>query len=160
MAQEEDLNKYIDAKSAECLNANPAHPVQSVFQDEDGAFLESDCDEQLLFSIPFQQPVKIQSFLIKAPTGCGPKSIKIFINRRNLDFSEAESLPSVQSFDLKTSDFDRKIPLQFVKFQNVFSLTIFVKSNLGPADTTRIDFLSFFGSAIHETNMKNLCKTG
>jgi len=111
---------------------------------DDQSFLESDSDEQLLLTIPFMQHVKIHSLLIRAPADKGPKSIKIFLNKPNLDFSDAESLAATQSFELKESDFNKKLPLVYAKFQNVFSLTIFVKNNLSNSDVTTVEYLAFF----------------
>lgn len=46
----------------------PARPAT------EGLFCESDADEQLLFNIPFNQKVKLQSITIKGPAdGTGPK---------------------------------------------------------------------------------------
>ncbi len=52
----------------ECLNQNDSRTVQNVFKNGDG-YLESDCDEQLIINIPFNQAVKLHSLTIKAPAG-------------------------------------------------------------------------------------------
>ena len=51
-------------KQVECLNESDDHPVAGAFAKETDAFLESDCDEQLIITIPFTQPVKIHSIRI------------------------------------------------------------------------------------------------
>lgn len=64
---QEDLKDFIQNNQVECLNESAAHTKAALFTD-DGSYLESDCDEQLLITIPFNQNVKIHSVRIKAPS--------------------------------------------------------------------------------------------
>lgn len=64
---QEDLKDFIQNNQVECLNESTAHTKAALFTD-DGSYLESDCDEQLLITIPFNQNVKIHSVRIKAPS--------------------------------------------------------------------------------------------
>lgn len=59
----------ISAKESECLNNSDDHPLSHAFSgDPDGKqYLESDCDEQLIISVAFSQPVKLHSLQITAP---------------------------------------------------------------------------------------------
>lgn len=41
------------------------------YRDDDGLVLESDADEQILLTIPFQQVVKLHSLGLKAPSDSG-----------------------------------------------------------------------------------------
>lgn len=43
--------------------------------------------------------------------------------------------------------------LQYVKFQNVGNLQLFIKDNQCGTETTRIEFLSVIGSPVSTTNM-------
>jgi len=55
----------------------------------------------------------------------------------------------------------KRIPLRFVRFQSVNSLHIFVKSNQGSKDETRIDALDVFGLPVQVTkNLSELRKAG
>jgi hypothetical protein len=64
-----------------------------------------------------------------------------------MDFGDAESNTPAQELDLKTDDIKGgKIDLRFVRFQNVRSLHILVKSNQEDEETTRIDSIDIFGS--------------
>ena len=66
-------------------------------QDGVGGYLESDCDEQLILSLAFNQAVKVHSLKIKAPSDKGPKNIRIFMNQPNtLDFDSADSMIATQ----------------------------------------------------------------
>jgi len=44
----------------DCSNQQENHEVRNIFDDDD-TYLESDVDEQLLISVPFNQVVKIHS---------------------------------------------------------------------------------------------------
>lgn len=60
------LSHLIELHQVACLNQSKNHTARNIFEDSD-QFLESDCDEQLLIYIPFQQPVKLQSLTISSP---------------------------------------------------------------------------------------------
>lgn len=56
----------------------------------------------------------------------GPKTIKLYANRQNMDFDDAESVQETQTLEVKDSDLDGNsiINLRFVKFQNVSSVVV------------------------------------
>mmetsp|Transcript_41999 Transcript_41999/g.50913 ORF Transcript_41999/g.50913 Transcript_41999/m.50913 type:complete len:187 (-) Transcript_41999:568-1128(-) len=162
-----DLLTHIDFSHAQCLNEQPSHAhnnsVHQGLREDDGLFLESDADEQLLLTLPFQQVVKVFSMKIKATDADkAPKTVKLFVNRESLGFDEASSETAAQTIELSPEDLAKgnSINLKFVKFQNVRSLTIFVESNHGDEDTTIINHLSFTGCPVDTTNMNDLKKTG
>lgn len=141
----------------EALNEADDHPLPNCLQD-DGKFLESDCDNQLIIPITFSQAVKIHSLRLKGPESSGPKNIKIFINQPSiLDFDKASQNVPAQSLEIASTDLTAGNPvnLQFVKFQNVQNMQIFVENNHDGSDTTRIDYLQLFGSPIQTTNMSD-----
>lgn len=91
-----EINTFISKQECECLNEADDHPMTHCLV-SDGGFLQSDCDEQLILSITFNQLVKIHSLKFKAPAQLGPKEIKLLINQpRTIDFDQAESMTSVQ----------------------------------------------------------------
>ena len=58
----------MDYLGSECLNYVDNHPLHhAVYATTTKKFLESYCDEQLIISIAFKQPVKIYSLQIVAP---------------------------------------------------------------------------------------------
>ncbi|GAB6019171.1 hypothetical protein CHUAL_000790 [Chamberlinius hualienensis] len=149
-----DLISFVNKSGCECLNESDEHPLPNCLQDVDG-YLESDCDEQLIISLAFTQPVKLHSLKIKAPADQGPKTLKLFINQPNtLDFDQADSMEPIQVVNLEPKDLAGELAcLRYVKFQNVQNLQIFVKSNQTNAETTIIEQLTIIGSPLNATNM-------
>lgn len=91
-----ELNTFISKQECECLNEADDHNLKHALASA-GGYLQSDCDEQLILSITFNQAVKIHSLKFKAPSHLGPKDVKLFINQpRTIDFDMAESMNSVQ----------------------------------------------------------------
>lgn len=90
-----DLTTFISKADSECLNESDDHPFGHALTS--GGYLQSDCDEQLILAITFNQVVKLHSIKFKAPGSIGPKNVRLFINQpRTLDFDQAESMQSVQ----------------------------------------------------------------
>ena len=165
----ENLQSHIEMGSVELFNANPAFPVSyALVQKNDEAFyiLSEEGDPQLLLNIPFRQPVKLHHLSFRANldgnsySDSAPLTVKIFVNRPNMSFSEAESAVPAQILTLRDQDFSSGVTLlKFVKFQNVSRITVFIEDNRG-GDCTRLNGLEFFGSAIQDTNMSNLQSSG
>uniref|UniRef100_L7M652 Putative thioredoxin-like protein n=1 Tax=Rhipicephalus pulchellus TaxID=72859 RepID=L7M652_RHIPC len=150
-----DMSTFFDRSAQECLNESDDHPLSGCLSSGDG-YLESDCDEQLIISLGFTQPVKLHSMKFQAPSAQGPKTVKLFINQpRTLGFDEAIGMEPVQTLVLNAKEVEEGAvtPLRFVKFQNVQNLQIFVKDNQTGTETTRINHLVIFGSPINATNM-------
>ncbi|XP_045456173.1 thioredoxin-like protein 1 [Melitaea cinxia] len=149
-----DLGTFIVKNECECLNEADDHPLAHCLT-SGGGYLESDCDEQLIINISFNQVVKLHSLKIKAPSDKGPKFVKVFINQpRTLDFDQASANASIQDLELSPSDLEgNPIPLKFVKFQSVQNIQLFIKDNQSGGEVTQIDHLAFYGSPISTTNM-------
>jgi len=151
------LNSEINHASSECLNESDEHPLAHCLT-EKGGYLSSDCDEQLIMSLSFNQAVKVHSLIFKGPEDKGPKTIKVFINQpSSLDFDKAEGYEATQQLDLTPEDLveGNVQNLRFVKFQNVQSLTLFVKNNQSDDDVTQLDYLGIIGSPVQVTNMQD-----
>lgn len=152
-----DLSTFIQKAECECLNESDEHPLAHALTTK-GGFLESDCDEQLILNIGFNQAVKIHSMRFEAPEDKGPKTVKLFINQpTTLDFDKADSMAPVQQLDLTPEDFKEGavVQLKFVKFQNVQNITVFIKDNQGTTETTQINYIGFLGSPVSITNMSD-----
>jgi len=142
-----NLRDAIDLPRVGCLNQHSQHVVANAFatQKLDGkkckaeSFLQSDSDEQLLIFVPFLRPAALSSLALSCPVSkSSPKTIKLYVNRQNMDFDDCSGTipPSAvlnfteQSWGLSSqSNFESKeykeitCPLQVSKFQNVSLLT-------------------------------------
>jgi hypothetical protein len=138
-------------------------------------WIESDVDNQLMLYVPFMANLKIHTIHItscvsgdsdddEAPVR--PKTVHIWTNRQhNLGFEEAEDIPATQVIELKESDWDTetataKLELRFVKFQNVYSIVLFVADGDGDSERTRIDRIRFIGETGEKREMGKLEKIG
>jgi len=151
------LNGEVNSAASECLNENDEHPLAHCLTQQ-GGYLASDCDEQLIISLSFNQAVKVHSLLFKGPEDKAPKTVKVFINQPStLDFDKAEGYEPTQKIDLSKEDITEgnAVNLRFVKFQNVQNLTLFVSDNQGGDDVTQLDFLGIIGSPVQTTNMQD-----
>lgn len=159
-----ELTTFINKSGCECLNESDDHPLAHCLDASKQTYLESDCDEQLIITLAFSQPIKLHSIKISAPDEYGPKTMKLFLNQpSSLDFDKAESSEPVQLIELKSEDLldDAKpVQLKYVKFQNVNSLTMFIKDNQTGKDTTRITKFLLIGSPVAATNMNEFKRLG
>lgn len=151
-----DITSFLDKSKSECLNESDDHPYAHCLT-SGGGYLESDCDEQLILALTFNQAMKVHSLRIKAPADKGPKNVRIFQNQPNtLDFDKADSMVSVQDLELTPEQLEGSIiTLKFVKFQNVQNLQFFFKDNQAGEDVTQIDHFSVIGTPITTTNMND-----
>lgn len=159
-----DLVDFIDWTGVECLNQDSSHSIvnalKQIFRDDEGLHLASDSDEQLLIYIPFMQVVKLHSALFKGPEEEGPKTVKLFSNKEHMGFSNVSDYPPSDTLELSPNHLveNKPVPLKYVKFQNVRSLTIFIEGNQSESDVTKIHKIALYGTTVDTTNMKDLKK--
>jgi len=155
------LHEFIDKKQMECLNQKDSNPVQNLFTP--GARLESDCDQQLIISVTFNQPVKVHSLAFgamnddeSATLENGPRVVKLYTNHATTpDFSDVEDMAPIQELELAEASLkDTPVELRYVKFQNVTNLVIFVETNQDDnEDLTVINSLRIIGQPKEASNM-------
>jgi len=158
----EELTEHITANQLDALNQKGGHDVKNILS-KDASYLESDVDEQLIISVPFNQTVKLHSLkLVAESKDHAPKTIRLYVNRSTLGFDEADSVEPTQVLELTVEDYadDKLIPLRFVKWQSVSSVVIFIESNIGEKDTTQLKQLIFVGQTVETTKMDELKKIG
>mmetsp|Transcript_29275 Transcript_29275/g.50083 ORF Transcript_29275/g.50083 Transcript_29275/m.50083 type:complete len:172 (-) Transcript_29275:259-774(-) len=158
-----DLGDTIDATRSAVLNAANPDALSLVLQGaaEGANVLRSDCDEQLLFTVAFKQPIRLHSVAIMGPAASAPKSVKLFANKPDFGFDDVEDAPATQEFTLGAAEAaGRAVLPHFVKFQSVTSLTLFVLDNQSDGDVSCVSRLSFVGQAVPKTNMDDFKRGG
>ncbi|KAJ7081531.1 PITH domain-containing protein [Mycena crocata] len=155
------LLELLDLSQLNCLNESSEHPFSAIVSakavNSSTNYLLSDADEQLLLNIPFNQSVRVRSIVIRSSAGeQAPKRVKLLVNRPNIGFEDVEDAeePEVaQILDISEEDVKqgKPIALRFVRFQAVTSLHIFVVSNQGGTEETRIDAVDVLGVTVETT---------
>ncbi|KAK9440475.1 hypothetical protein VB005_05106 [Metarhizium brunneum] len=110
--------------------------------------LASDADEQLLMTVPFAAQVKLHSILIRtSPSLSAPKTLHLYVNHDNLDFSTAEDMDPVQKIELSQTSDVQEIPVKRALFGRVQRLVLFFVDNFGDGDedVSRISYVGFKG---------------
>ncbi|OLL26175.1 Thioredoxin-like protein 1 [Neolecta irregularis DAH-3] len=154
-----NINENIENKQVECLNLQSDLDPRDIFATK--GYIESDVDEQLMIYIPFNQAAKVHSLVFKSEIESkAPRTFKIFTNRTNCPaFEDVESfMPSQEFEEITYENGVATVALRFVKFQSVTSLVIFVESNIGDEETTRIDKLNIIGEVLGTTKVENIKK--
>jgi hypothetical protein len=150
--EESSLFQQIDFAGVRCFNTT-ATDVTKIFRPWDQRFetensIESDADEQLILFVPFTSMIKLKSIGILGPNDdTAPASVKVFINRDDIDFDSVDSITPIQEFDLVRecpSDFLPEYQTKLTKFQNVRNVTLYFDENFG-ADTTILNYVGFKG---------------
>jgi len=156
------LLSYLDNSQINCLNEAAEHNLKSILQSKalnsSPAHVLSDVDEQLLLSVHFNQSVRVRSMVIKTSSASqAPRDITIFVNRPSIGFEDVDSdgadRNAAQILSLSEAQVTQgqRVPLRYVRFQSVNSIHIFVGSNHGGEEQTRIDGIDFFGTPVETT---------
>ncbi|VDP39871.1 unnamed protein product [Schistosoma margrebowiei] len=126
-----DMDILLSKSQCECLNEDDTHSLAQLLNSSENnnskAYLLSDTDEQLIIYITFSQFVRIQSVQINGPKENAPKTVKLFVNQTSTpDFDSCEIGEAVQTLELTEEDIKHGgiTQLNFVKFQNVSTLTV------------------------------------
>ncbi|KAL2755160.1 hypothetical protein ACRALDRAFT_1071714 [Sodiomyces alcalophilus JCM 7366] len=110
--------------------------------------LESDADEQILMNVPFTAQVKLHAILLRTSASpSAPKTLRLFQNRDDIDFSTAEDAEPAQTFELSQTSDLQEIPVRRALFAKVRRLSLFFPDNFsdGDEDVTRIAYVGFKG---------------
>ena len=76
-----------------------------------------------------------------------PKTLKVFINRDDLDFATASDLKATQKIDLAQTSDVQEHSVKRALFNTTRSLSLFFEDNFGDGeeDVTRISYIAFKG---------------
>lgn len=147
-----DLSSFIDKTKTECLNEQKGHAFVHAMAGMDTMSLRSDCDEQLLINIYFTTPVKLHHVSITPSPNLehNPSEIAFFPNKAPLDFEECEEVEEpVDSFTLDEPG--EEMPLEYVKYQSVKSLVVFISQNFDEEEQTEMGKLNLYGLPVSGT---------
>lgn len=148
--QRYDMHQHIDMDKAAVLNECIDGSGKLVFKPMDRRldrtdFVESDCDEELLFNIPFTGQVRISGLsVIGDEDESHPARIRLFKDRPVMSFDDC-SIEADQEIDLKQDPCGVvDYPLKAAKFGTLSHLSIHVQRNFG-AEQTRINYIGLRG---------------
>lgn len=89
-----------------------------------------------------------------------PLNMKLFINKAPMSFDDVDSFIATEEIEIQEGELEGDIILNYVKYQNVSNLSIFIQDNRGGEDVTEMAKLEIHGAPLLETNMKDLKKVG
>eukprot|EP00466_Bigelowiella_natans_P016148 jgi/Bigna1/135870/aug1.31_g10578 len=126
------LYPQIDTDKVKGLNEKKEGSAKNVIKpwddrEDDSKVVQSAEDGELIIHIPFTVQVKLKSFtVIGGNERITPRHVKLWKNRDDIDFDNAEDVSCDQEFDLS---YDKDGSVQYLvknsKFQNTSSLTMF-----------------------------------
>jgi len=157
-----DLTQKIEKSHCYAMNEDSRFPMTNLFIGDTRLGCKSDADEQLIIHIAFQESVKVRSIKFDEFNGgadpeLNPTTVSIFVNRNNLGFEDIEDVDPTQELEVSAADLGENadpIPLKFLKFQRVQSLTLFIKDNSG-GDVSALGGLKIMGNLVSATNMND-----
>lgn len=156
------LRPQMDLPNVECLNEevqNSGRAILKLHEERltaEPSLCSPEDDPELLLKIPFTESVTIQSISVRSSGAASeerapPKTIKLFVNRDNLDFDTARELEPQATLELLPAhhfvEGSIDYPLRPAgRFQSVSSLSIYFEDNYGGDDcATEITFVGLKG---------------
>lgn len=96
----------------------------------------------------FTAQIRLHSILFRtSTTSNAPMTVKVFLNRDDLDFATASSLQPTQSLELSQTNDVQEVPVKRALFNAVQSLDLYFEDNWsqGEEDVTRLSYMGFKG---------------
>merc|ERR1711971_614341 len=160
--------------SSKCLNvADPNSLPKVIRPNPEDSYLTSDpdVDGQIMIKLQFRDPVSLTGIIFRATKGpsneelkqifdedddeenvdadhepSGPRLIKLFSNKPQIDFTDAEDMKSAQQIVLKPKQLKGdKIQLKALKFQRCSSSQIFIVDNQKETEFTFVNRIGLIG---------------
>ncbi|KAJ8121919.1 hypothetical protein ONZ43_g1754 [Nemania bipapillata] len=113
--------------------------------------LVSSVDEQLLMNVPFTGQVQLHSILLRTSLSpSAPRTLRVFINRDDLDFNNIDDRAPSQEFELSQTSEVQEIPVKRAIFGKAQRLTLYFVDNFSTlgdeeAEASRIGYIAFKG---------------
>merc|ERR550532_1680534 len=140
----------IDTEKVVCLNETDEGSGKTVFKPWDKRldrekFVESDCDEELLFNIPFTGQVKLKGIIVVGgEDDMHPSEMKLYKNRPNMTFDDAGAEPE-QTFEMHPDPNGvMEYATKIAKFNSVEHLSLYFPKNFGN-DVTKVYYIGLRG---------------
>ncbi|CAG9798770.1 unnamed protein product [Chironomus riparius] len=142
------LYEKIDFNNLEVLNSDdPGRNVFKPFEQrlDFDKYVQSDADQEILFSIPFTGNIKLKALRIIGPDDFShPKKVKLFKNRPKMTFDDV-NIKADEEFALERDltgsiEYSTKV----VTFNSVHHLTLYFPENFGE-EQTRIYYIGLRG---------------
>ena len=121
-------------------------------------------DVELLLYVPFMETVTIQSILVgrqkNSPTSASPKTLKLFVDRDDIDFELAKEIPAQATIELpvpstsiaSTTATVETAAVPIGRFRDISSVTLFFEANHSVANEprgTEVTYIGFHGFCTH-----------
>ena len=156
----EEINALIDQSDSYALNEDGSHHFGNLLISDPGMILRSDADEQMIIQFSFRSSVKVHSIGFRSgDMESAPTVVRVFSDRKNLDFSDVEDYSPTQVLELSPSDYEEGnvTNLKFVKFQRLNSITLMIDEN-GGCDFSSLSEVVFFGCSLEEVDVSGIHK--
>lgn len=143
------LYQKINTQDVECLNERIDGSGVKVFKAWSDRFneniVESDCDAELIFNIPFTGDVKLKAIVIMASEELD--KIRLYKSNRNLSFEDVEAKADQEFQVTHDPQGTHEYPVKATKFFNVHHLTIHLVNRRKDDDTNpcRISYIGLKG---------------
>ncbi|EZG44894.1 PITH domain protein, partial [Gregarina niphandrodes] len=134
------LNGCVDKTTFEVLNGGHKESFDEVIRSvEDG---------QMIIRTEFHSPLKISKISFRGGATNGPRIVRLYTNIDLPSFDEVEDIKAQQVLELTKDQVTKaeRVPLRFVNFQNVKSITMFIEANLEDSESTEIQQIVLYGS--------------
>lgn len=130
------LNASTDgAGLSEVMLASPSQPMVS------------DVDEQLLLKISLKGSCAVTKLIFRAGDEQAPRSIKVFVNKDNMDFQDIEDLVPVHQLELVYDDKEAEVKLNGPNFSRVSSIQVLIEDNVDDDEKTTLARFGVVGHA-------------
>ena len=153
-----DLADQIDPNSCYFINIDPNFDQSHLFCGDHTLYTKSDADEQMIICLAYRQTHKLTGFSLGLPAddSC-PQTVKVFINKTSLGFSEASDETPVMVINIEKpkGPTTLKIALPPTKFQRVDSIALFIEDNYGE-ECSVLHSLHVFGTPVMGTNVAEI----
>ena len=155
-----DLIPKLDKSQCYAKNEASGFPLDNLFLGDSRLAFRTDADEQAIVHLAFNEFVKIHSIQFIAYNNgvdpeLNPSKVHLYVNRENLGFEDCDDVDPQQTLHLTSEDLKETaspLPLKYVLYQRVSSLTLFIEDNQG-GEITALGGLKLWGRPVAGTNM-------